>query len=114
MLCSCIMRALLNFTGYLPCQLISLLTHCGSSLCPQDGEDERVGAVVKRLEPLLFAPPRTKAFHHWQRKREHAPLRDGKAWVAINYKVSLHRVFNERNHSHAILVEDDMKFSPGG
>ena len=36
----------------------------------------------------------------------------GHAWLAQHYKWGLDRVFLERKHSHVIIVEDDMLFSP--
>ena len=36
----------------------------------------------------------------------------GHAWLAQHYKWALDRAFIERQHSHVIIVEDDMLFSP--
>ena len=39
-------------------------------------------------------------------------LQPGHAWLSQHYKWALDRVFLEKQHSHAIIVEDDMLFSP--
>lgn len=39
-------------------------------------------------------------------------LQPGHAWLSQHYKWALDRVFLEQQHSHAIIVEDDMLFSP--
>ena len=39
-------------------------------------------------------------------------MQPGHAWLTQHYKWGLDRVFSERNHSHAIIIEDDMLFSP--
>ena len=39
-------------------------------------------------------------------------LQEGHAWLAQHYKWGLDRAFIERQHSHVIIVEDDMLFSP--
>ena len=36
----------------------------------------------------------------------------GHAWLTQHYKWALDRAFHERGHSHVIVVEDDMIFSP--
>ena len=39
-------------------------------------------------------------------------MQPGHAWLSQHYKWGLDRVFLERGHSHVIVVEDDMMFSP--
>ena len=39
-------------------------------------------------------------------------MQEGHAWLAQHYKWGLDRAFIERQHSHVIIVEDDMLFSP--
>ncbi len=39
-------------------------------------------------------------------------LQEGHAWLAQHYKWGLDRAFIERHHSHVIVIEDDMLFSP--
>ena len=39
-------------------------------------------------------------------------MQPGHAWLARHYKWGLDRVFLQRKHSHVIIVEDDMLFSP--
>lgn len=36
----------------------------------------------------------------------------GHAWLSQHYRWGLGRVFEERGHRHAIILEDDMLFSP--
>ena len=40
------------------------------------------------------------------------PKQRGPAWLAQHYGDALDRVFNERRHSHAVILEDDMVPSP--
>ena len=39
-------------------------------------------------------------------------VQPGHAWLSQHYKWALDRVFLEQGHSHVIIVEDDMLFSP--
>ena len=41
-----------------------------------------------------------------------AHAQPGHAWLTQHYKWALDRAFHERGHSHVIVVEDDMIFSP--
>lgn len=36
----------------------------------------------------------------------------GHAWLTQHYKYGLDHLFLQRRHSHAVIVEDDMLFSP--
>ena len=36
----------------------------------------------------------------------------GHAWLAQHYKWAIDRIFLEKKHSHLIIAEDDMLFSP--
>lgn len=38
-------------------------------------------------------------------------MQPGHAWLTQHYKWALDRIFIERNHSHAIILEDDMLLS---
>lgn len=40
-------------------------------------------------------------------------LQPGSAWLAQHYGWALERVFSEQGHSHVVILEDDMLFSPG-
>jgi hypothetical protein len=42
---------------------------------------------------------------------ERARAQPGHAWVAQHYQWALDRLFNDKQHSHVILVEDDMLFA---
>lgn len=39
-------------------------------------------------------------------------LQPGHAWLSQHYKWGLNRIFLEEGHSHVIIIEDDMIFSP--
>ena len=39
-------------------------------------------------------------------------LQPGHAWLTQHYKWGLDRLFTDGGHSHAIIIEDDMLFSP--
>lgn len=39
-------------------------------------------------------------------------LQPGHAWLSQHYKWALDQAFLEKGHSHVIIVEDDMLFSP--
>eukprot|EP00242_Pyramimonas_sp_CCMP2087_P010146 CAMPEP_0198208766 /NCGR_PEP_ID=MMETSP1445-20131203/12114_1 /TAXON_ID=36898 /ORGANISM="Pyramimonas sp., Strain CCMP2087" /LENGTH=230 /DNA_ID=CAMNT_0043882301 /DNA_START=163 /DNA_END=851 /DNA_ORIENTATION=+ len=59
-----------------------------------------------------LAPPFTRGYELWQHpRRTFSPPQPGHAYVAQHYKWALDRVFHDLNHSHAILVEDDMLFA---
>ena len=36
----------------------------------------------------------------------------GHAWLSQHYRWGLSKLFEERGHSHAIILEDDMLLSP--
>ena len=40
------------------------------------------------------------------------PLQAGHAWLSQHYRWALSRLFEEEGHTHAIILEDDMLFSP--
>ena len=43
----------------------------------------------------------------------HAAAQPGQAWLAQHYRWGLGRVFDgKRRHSHVVVLEDDMVFSP--
>ena len=81
----------------------------------QDGEDPGVARVVAAAAPRLRAA--AARFEHWQKVPRVPALgarQLGHAWLAQHYRWGLGRVFGGRGHSHAVVVEDDMLFSPGG
>ena len=39
-------------------------------------------------------------------------LQAGHAWLSQHYRWGLNRLFKEEGHTHAIVLEDDMLFSP--
>ena len=39
-------------------------------------------------------------------------LQAGHAWLSQHYRWALSRLFEEQGHTHAIILEDDMLFSP--
>eukprot|EP00959_Pyramimonas_sp_CCMP1952_P467805 9492211-Pyramimonas_sp.AAC.1 len=100
-------------------QTLNSLTHVAglkgfTVYVSQDGSDVQVAATAATYggERGDLAPPVTRGYEHWQHPRGSVPPRSaGHVHVAYHYKWALDRVFNERNHSHAILVEDDMLFS---
>lgn len=79
----------------------------------QDGNDSAVAATVRSRTPALRGTARS--FTHWQRPRIPVlgPKQPGYAWLAQHYRWALDRVFLEQGHSHVVIVEDDMVFSPG-
>ena len=78
----------------------------------QDGNDVGVHGVAEALH-LHFEPPKARKFAHWHHPRDHPvrPHQRGTAWLAQHYKWALDKIFHEHNHSHVIIVEDDMIFS---
>jgi len=89
----------------------------------QDGDMREVAAVANTFGGLEgdasapskgeLAPPHVRAFELWQHPRVPliGPSQHGHAWVAQHYKWALDRAFNDKSHSHVILVEDDMLFA---
>ena len=107
-----------NRTDYLNQTLHSLAGLEGLSrfavYVSQDGGEERVAQVVAAAAPLLAR--RAARFAHWQKLPRVAalgPRQQGHAWLAQHYKWGMDRVFLEEGHSHVVVVEDDMIFSPG-
>ncbi|KAK9811645.1 hypothetical protein WJX72_007588 [[Myrmecia] bisecta] len=106
-----------NRTSYLEKTLESMAGLAGldqvSLYVSQDGNFTGVRDLVQRMRERL-SPPHTRAFQYWQRERvaQLRPNQAGHAWLSQHYKWGLDRVFLERGHSHAIIVEDDMLFSP--
>ena len=96
-----------NRPKYLNETLTSLLSVEGAVAIPvyvsQDGDHAPTAAVARWFNVT-----------HWQRPRVAllSPRQQGQAWLAQHYRWALDRVLLERNHSHAILLEDDMVFSP--
>jgi alpha-1,3-mannosyl-glycoprotein beta-1,2-N-acetylglucosaminyltransferase len=83
------------------------------SLPLQDGNDTGVADVVASLAPHFLR--RAGGFALWQktpRVPALGPKQAGHAWLAQHYKWGLDKLFQEK-HSHAVIVEDDMLFSPG-
>ena len=39
-------------------------------------------------------------------------MQAGHAWLSQHYRWGLNRLFKEKGHTHAIILEDDMLFSP--
>ncbi|KAK9847547.1 hypothetical protein WJX84_001936 [Apatococcus fuscideae] len=107
-----------NRPGYLNETLRSLASLSGLSkvtvYISQDGSSSAVEHVVVENAANL-SKPYSKGFEHWQRPRV-AALGDkqpGHAWLSQHYKWGLERLFEpQRRHSHAIICEDDMQFSP--
>ena len=95
-----------NRPDYLRETLTSLFDVIGTRGLPvyvsQDGDHAPTAAMARRFKVT-----------HWQHPRRAllGPKQQGQAYLAQHYKWALDRVF-ERNHSHAIIVEDDMTFSP--
>ncbi|KAK9813769.1 hypothetical protein WJX73_008446 [Symbiochloris irregularis] len=107
-----------NRANYLERTLASLATLVGleqmAVYISQDGYDESVHNMSLSFGSGPLSPPHTKAFEHWQRERIpqlHAK-QPGHAWLTQHYKWGLDGVFLNRSHSHAIVIEDDMLFSP--
>ncbi|KAL3157358.1 hypothetical protein ABBQ32_011839 [Trebouxia sp. C0010 RCD-2024] len=87
----------------------------------QDGKDTAVANVVQQYGQGALAPPHTSFFEHWQRDRvpqlgpdqaSYMAYDSRHAWLSQHYKWALDRAFLEEGHSHVIIVEDDMLFSP--
>jgi alpha-1,3-mannosyl-glycoprotein beta-1,2-N-acetylglucosaminyltransferase len=79
----------------------------------QDGNESSVAAVAGALAPDFLRTAR--GFEFWQKSPRVAALgagQAGHAWLAQHYRWGLDRLFLERRHSHAVIVEDDMLFSP--
>ncbi|GAB4822166.1 hypothetical protein N2152v2_009212 [Parachlorella kessleri] len=107
-----------NRVGYLNQTLHSLANLTGleryTVYVSQDGNDTRVEQLVSGLSSTLFGRGVARAFVHWMRPRvpQLSDKQPGTAWLAQHYGWGLERVFMEQGHSHAIIVEDDMLFSP--
>ncbi len=80
----------------------------------QDGFDESVARVAIEGQLRGLGKPQTRGYEHWQRERipQLGHNQPSHAWLAQHYKWALDKVFIERAHSHVIIVEDDMLFSP--
>lgn len=81
----------------------------------QDGHSSSVAAIVTAWQRRLRK--KARKFEHWQRPRVplkgHSHKQLGHAWLSQHYKWGLDRVFHAPlSHSHVIVVEDDMVFSP--
>ncbi|RMZ54421.1 hypothetical protein APUTEX25_001997, partial [Auxenochlorella protothecoides] len=78
----------------------------------QDGNHTGVQGVIETHRAALAAL--TAGFESWQRPRvpQLGPRQPGHAWLAQHYKWGLDRLFLKGGHSHAVIVEDDMLFSP--
>ena len=106
-----------NRPDYLTRTLESLASvadlHLVSVYVSQDGDDASVARVASGAAGRLGAP-RTRGFAHWRRPRtpQLGYGQPGHAYLAQHYKWALDKVFLERGHSHVIVVEDDMLFSP--
>lgn len=75
----------------------------------QDGDDQGVVQVVRDV--TIRFKSKAADFIFWQKQRS-SKQQGGPALIAQHYKWALTRVF-ENNNSHAIIVEEDMIFSPG-
>ena len=69
----------------------------------QDGSHAETAAVARRFNVTLWQRPRVPLL---------SPKQQGQAYLAQHYKWALDRVLLERNHSHAIVLEDDMARTP--
>ena len=70
--------------------------------------------MARQLAPAFRRAAAGYAF--WQKLPRVAALAAGQAghaWLAQHYKWGLDKVFLEEQHSHVVVVEDDMLFSPG-
>ena len=88
---------------------------CPLPLRVQDGNDEGVASLAASLGPTFLRS--AGGFEFWQKHPRVPALganQPGHAYLAQHYGWGLGRVFDEREHSHAVIVEDDMLFSPGG
>lgn len=80
----------------------------------QDGNDVGVSGVAAAAESRGLGRPKTRGYTHWKRERipQLGRNQPGHAWLAQHYKWAIDRIFLERRHSHLIIAEDDMLFSP--
>jgi len=98
-----------NRPEYLQKTLASLFSVEGASALPvyvsQDGDHAPTAAVARRFNVTLWQRPRVPLL---------SPGQQGQAYLAQHYKWALDRVLlgDAQNHSHAIVLEDDMVFSP--
>ncbi|KAI3435729.1 hypothetical protein D9Q98_001787 [Chlorella vulgaris] len=106
-----------NRAAYLNQTLQSLLGLSGleahTVYVSQDGNESGVAGVAAGLAPEFSR--RARGFELWQKQPRVPQLggaQAGHAWLAQHYKWGLDRVFLERGHSHVVVVEDDMLFSP--
>lgn len=81
----------------------------------EDGDDKAVTNLVRSWHGRFRR--KARSFEHWQRRRVpikgHPNDQPGHAWLTQHYKWGLERVFDATHgHSHVIIVEDDMLFSP--
>lgn len=74
----------------------------------QDGGDNAVQSVVRKATRTLRQ--RTRKFEHWQ--RAHKSQQHTNAWLSQHQGWGLDRAFRKRAHSHLIVVNDGMEFSP--
>lgn len=96
-----------NRPKYLETTLKSLESVVGAGRFPvyvsQDGDDAATAAVARSHNVVLWQRPRIPLLNRAQA---------GQAYLAQHYKWAFDRIFFEHNHSHAIVLEDDMLFSP--
>ena len=96
-----------NRPAYLEKTLTSLFGVEGASMLPvyvsQDGDHAPTAAVARRFNVTLWQRPRVPLL---------SPKQQGQAYLAQHYKWALDSVLLERNHSHAIVLEDDMARPP--
>ena len=80
-----------------------------------DGTDAAVTSLADEAVATLFAPPRSRGAQRWTHatvSSGHTPGRKAAhVALAVHYKWALDRVF-AGNHSHVIIVEDDLLLSP--
>ena len=97
-----------NRPEYLQKTLASLFSVEGASALPvyvsQDGDHAPTAAVARRFNVTLWQRPRVPLL---------SPGQQGQAYLAQHYKWALDRVLlgDAQNHSHAIVLEDDMVWS---
>ena len=122
-----------NRPEYLEKTLTSLFGVEGASTLPvyvsQDGDHAPTAAVSPNPHPHPIPNPHPHPHPHpkpnpkvarrfnvtlWQRPRVPllSPRQQGQAYLAQHYKSALDRVLLEQNHSHAIVLEDDMVRPP--
>lgn len=96
-----------NRPDYLRRTLTSLGETEGAGRWPvyvsQDGNHAPTAAVAREFNVTLWQRVRTPLL---------GPKQQGQAYLAQHYKWALDRVLFERGHSHAVVLEDDMLFSP--